>query len=122
MLCANMLKLEELSKFEKQWSVFMKSLEFFLLHRIPVSLEWGGKNIKESVYWFQHESDESSNSNVYEVAGRLVQNHFPGEFGSERLVQKVVDTILRQTARKEGDNKGKIIIMLPTNRTLYSGP
>lgn len=73
-----------------------------------MSLEWGGKSIKENVYWFEHESDESLNSNVYEVAGKLVQNHFPGEFGSERLVQKVVDTILRQTARKEGENKGEL--------------
>ncbi|KAK3709537.1 hypothetical protein QZH41_018987 [Actinostola sp. cb2023] len=72
----------------------------------PVSLDWGGTAIKENVYWFQYETDPSLNSNVYAVAQKLVQKYYPGEFGSERLVQKVVDTILRQTAKKEGENKG----------------
>ena len=62
--------------------------------------------MSETVYWFQYEQDPSLNSNVYDVAAKLVQKHFPGEFGSERLVQKVVDIILRQTARREGENKG----------------
>lgn len=72
----------------------------------PISLEWNGTTVKETVFWFQYEQDPSLNSNVYDVASKLVQKHFPGEFGSERLVQKVVDIILRQTARKEGENKG----------------
>lgn len=72
----------------------------------PISLEWGGKTVSETVYWFQYEQDPSLNSNVYDVAAKLVQKHFPGEFGSERLVQKVVDIILRQTAKREGENKG----------------
>lgn len=69
-------------------------------------MEWGGKTVSETVYWFQYERDPSLNSNVYDVATKLVQKHFPGEFGSERLVQKVVDIILRQTAKREGENKG----------------
>ncbi|XP_066272769.1 deubiquitinating protein VCPIP1-like [Branchiostoma lanceolatum] len=68
---------------------------------IPVTLEWGGKTIQEKVYWFQYETDTSLNSNVYEVATELVHKHFPGEFGSERLVKCVVDLILQQTAKKE---------------------
>ena len=72
----------------------------------PISLEWGGKTVSETVYWFQYERDPSLNSNVYDVATKLVQKHFPGEFGSERLVQKIVDIILRQTAKREGENKG----------------
>ena len=76
----------------------------------PISLEWGGKTVSETVYWFQYEQDPSLNSNVYDVAAKLVQKHFPGEFGSERLVQKVVDIILRQTARREGENKGLLLI------------
>jgi len=72
-------------------------------------LEWGGQTVSEVVYWFQYEQDTSLNSNVYDVAAKLVQKHFPGEFGSERLVQKVVDIILRQTAKKEGENKGENI-------------
>ncbi|XP_064634580.1 deubiquitinating protein VCPIP1-like isoform X2 [Lineus longissimus] len=66
----------------------------------PISLEWTGKVIVEKVVWWQYETDTSLNSNVFEVAQELVQKHFPGEFGSERLVQKVVDTILQQTALK----------------------
>jgi len=78
----------------------------FHLFSFPISLEWGGKTVSETVYWFQYERDLSLNSNVYDVATKLVQRHFPGEFGSERLVQKVVDIILRQTAKREGENKG----------------
>uniref|UniRef100_A0A2K6N6E9 ubiquitinyl hydrolase 1 n=2 Tax=Rhinopithecus TaxID=542827 RepID=A0A2K6N6E9_RHIBE len=35
---------------------------------------------------------------------KLVTKHFPGEFGSEILVQKVVHTILHQTAKKNPDD------------------
>ncbi|XP_013409530.1 deubiquitinating protein VCIP135 [Lingula anatina] len=64
---------------------------------LPLVLEWNGKVIPEKVYWFQHEEDSSLNSNVFDVAQRVVQKHFPGEFGSERLVQKVVNQILYLT-------------------------
>ncbi|KAL4225382.1 Deubiquitinating protein [Mactra antiquata] len=64
----------------------------------PISLQWGGKLVTEKIAWFQFESDPTLNSNVFEVAQSVVQKHFPGEFGSERLVQRVVDSILRQSA------------------------
>nr|XP_060631395.1 deubiquitinating protein VCPIP1 [Anolis sagrei ordinatus] len=70
----------------------------------PITLEWGGRVVRETVYWFQYESDQSLNSNVYDVAMKLVTKHFPGEFGSEILVQKVVNTILHQTAKKNPDD------------------
>lgn len=54
------------------------------------------------MYWFQYESDPSRNSNVYQVANKAVNDHFPGEFGSERLVQQVVDHILKVTENKVG--------------------
>ncbi|KAL2096808.1 hypothetical protein ACEWY4_006015 [Coilia grayii] len=68
---------------------------------LPVSLEWGGRAVRETVYWWQHESDSALNSNAYEVAARLVDAHFPGEFGSEPLVQKVVTSILQQTQDRQ---------------------
>lgn len=74
--------------------------------RFPITLDWAGQSVTETVHWFQYEPNPEDNSNVYDVAANLVQKHFPGEFGSERLVQKVVDIILRQTARKDGENKG----------------
>ena len=77
--------------------------------RFPVLLEWGGQTFRENAYWFQYENDPSLNSNVYDVASNLVQKHFPGEFGSERLVQKVVDILLRYTAKREGENRGGFI-------------
>ena len=78
-------------------------------YRFPITLEWGGQTFQENVYWFQNESDPSLNSNVYDVASRLVEKHFPGEFGSERLVLKVVNLILKYTARSEGENRGMIV-------------
>lgn len=72
----------------------------------PISMEWNGEVVTEKVVWFQYESDITLNSNVFEVAHKLVQKHFPGEFGSERLVQRVVDTILRHTAPKVKDKEG----------------
>lgn len=65
-------------------------------------MTWAGKTISIDVYWFQYESDPIRNSNVYQVASKAVCDHFPGEFGSERLVQQVVDHILRVTENKEG--------------------
>ncbi|XP_006824972.1 deubiquitinating protein VCPIP1-like [Saccoglossus kowalevskii] len=76
-----------------------------LPENLPVELTWGGKTVKETVYWFQYERDTSLNSNAYEIASALVQKHFPGEFGSERLVQSVAGTILKMTAKKEEEYK-----------------
>uniref|UniRef100_A0A672G0J2 Deubiquitinating protein VCPIP1 n=1 Tax=Salarias fasciatus TaxID=181472 RepID=A0A672G0J2_SALFA len=53
----------------------------------PITLEWGGRLVRETVYWFQYEADPALNSNVYDVAMKLVTKHFPGEFGSEILVR-----------------------------------
>ncbi|KAK1172751.1 hypothetical protein AOXY_G5409 [Acipenser oxyrinchus oxyrinchus] len=69
----------------------------------PITLEWSGRIVRETVYWFQYEIEPSLNSNVYDVAMKLVTKHFPGEFGSEILVQKVVNTILNHTAKKNPD-------------------
>uniref|UniRef100_A0A3Q3GXW2 Deubiquitinating protein VCPIP1 n=1 Tax=Labrus bergylta TaxID=56723 RepID=A0A3Q3GXW2_9LABR len=64
----------------------------------PITLEWG------------YEGDAALNSNVYDVAMKLVTKHFPGEFGSEILVQKVVNTILHHTAKKNPDEYNPVSI------------
>ncbi|XP_048832791.1 deubiquitinating protein VCPIP1 [Brienomyrus brachyistius] len=76
----------------------------------PITLEWGGRVVRETVYWFQFESDSALNSNVYDVAMKLVTKYFPGEFGSEVLVQKVVHTILHHTAKKNPDEYNPVTI------------
>ena len=48
--------------------------------------------------WFQGETNTALNSNAYDIASALVQKHFPGEFGSEKLVQQVVETILQNVS------------------------
>jgi hypothetical protein len=47
-------------------------------YRVPVSLDWNGMSIKETVYWFEGEDDASLNSNVFDVAQNVVNKHFPG--------------------------------------------
>ena len=84
----------------------MWGIQGLFVFSLPVTLEWGGRKIQEVAFWFQYESDPERNSNAFDVASKIVQKYFPGEFGSERLVKVVVDTILSQTASKEGDNKG----------------
>ncbi|XP_038859891.1 deubiquitinating protein VCPIP1 [Salvelinus namaycush] len=76
----------------------------------PITLEWGGRVVRETVYWFQYEVNVDLNSNVYDVAMKLVTKHFPGEFGSELLVQKVVNTILHHTAKKNPDEYNPVSI------------
>ncbi|XP_077414995.1 deubiquitinating protein VCPIP1 [Vanacampus margaritifer] len=76
----------------------------------PITLEWGGRAVRETVHWFQYEDDPPLNSNVYDVATKLVTKHFPGEFGSEILVQKVVDTILRHTAKRNPDEYNPVAV------------
>ncbi|XP_005099775.2 deubiquitinating protein VCIP135 [Aplysia californica] len=76
---------------------FWKGKEYDTIpKRVLVRMDWGGKVVEEFVYWFQDESDPTLDSNVYQMAQDLVHEHFPGEFGSERLVQRVVDQILLQ--------------------------
>ncbi|XP_006634063.2 deubiquitinating protein VCPIP1 [Lepisosteus oculatus] len=76
----------------------------------PITLEWGGRVVRETVYWFQYEAEPSLNSNVFDVAMKLVTKHFPGEFGSEILVQKVVNTILNHTAKKNPDEYNPVAV------------
>lgn len=57
------------------------------------------------MFWFEKESDPSLNSNVYEIATAVVQKHFPGAFGSETLVRKVVNKILRETELKKEEGR-----------------
>ncbi|XP_023229594.1 deubiquitinating protein VCIP135-like [Centruroides sculpturatus] len=71
--------------------------------QLPIILEWNDKVIHEIVTWFQYESDAALNSNVYDVASEVVQKHFPGAFGSERLIQRVVHQILEQTKEQTDD-------------------
>lgn len=74
----------------------------------PVILAYNGKTILETVHWFQNESDPFLNSNAFDVAGELVQKHFPG-FGTKVLESKVVDIILKRTTIKTSNssNEGK---------------
>lgn len=67
---------------------------------LPIRMEWQGETKEARVYWFEGESDPSLNSNAYQLASDAVNKHFPGEFGSERLVQQVVNMILKLTRKK----------------------
>ena len=78
----------------------LMSSHLSLCCRIPLSLTWNGKVESGMAHWFQFESDTERNSNVFQVANKIVSDKFPGEFGSERLVQQVVDQILHATASK----------------------
>ncbi|KAK1878559.1 Deubiquitinating protein VCIP135 [Dissostichus eleginoides] len=90
---------------------FWESKEYDNLpEAFPITLEWGGRVVRETVYWFQYEVEATLNSNVYDVAMKLVTKHFPGEFGSETLVQKVVNTILHHTAKKNPDEYNPVSI------------
>ncbi|XP_034411424.1 deubiquitinating protein VCIP135 [Cyclopterus lumpus] len=87
----------------------------------PITLEWGGRVVRETVYWFQYEAESALNSNVYDVAMKLVTKHFPGEFGSEILVQKVVNTILHHTAKKNPDEYNPVSIAGAHDQRLTDG-
>ena len=73
--------------------------------KIAVVLEWTGLTKNDFVYWFQHESNDALNSNAFELAQKVVQKHFPGEFGSERLVQRVVEQIFSIVIQYEPQEK-----------------
>ncbi|KAL8614225.1 hypothetical protein ACOMHN_026442 [Nucella lapillus] len=74
---------------------------------IQVPLEWGGKTQLDVVQWWENQSDPQLDSNVYQVAHDLVLKHFPGEFGIERLQQKIVSAILMLTASKDQKEGGE---------------
>uniref|UniRef100_A0A2C9M7I9 ubiquitinyl hydrolase 1 n=1 Tax=Biomphalaria glabrata TaxID=6526 RepID=A0A2C9M7I9_BIOGL len=86
--------------------------------RVKVDLEWGGRSFIRVLDWFQDQEDVNLNSNAYELAQNLVQELFPGEFGSERLVQRVVDQILQQTQIPEMDTNS--IVPKSSGRTSAS--
>ncbi|XP_033112608.1 deubiquitinating protein VCIP135-like [Anneissia japonica] len=69
-----------------------------------VDFSWKGQKIEETVAWFQDESDPSLNSNAFQIATSLVQKYFPGEFGSENVVQNLVASILQNTAKREQES------------------
>ena len=75
--------------------------------RIPVKLEWNNVTKTDFVYWFQYEN-ESLNSNAFELAQDMVQKHFPGVFGSERLVEKVVDQIFCYVVSEEPKTENEL--------------
>ena len=72
-------------------------------------MQWNGQKVEEEVLWFEYESDPGLKSNAYEIASGLVQKHFPGEFGSELLIKKVVDRILQETALKQKEEQGNVV-------------
>jgi hypothetical protein len=43
-------------------------------------MPYGDKLVRDTVAFFQDESDPALNSNAYEEAGKLVQKHFPGPY------------------------------------------
>lgn len=53
-------------------------------------MEWNGEVVSEKVVWFQYESDITLNSNVFEVAQKLVQKHFPGIYTSAWSTEKIL--------------------------------
>ena len=47
-------------------------------HRIPLSLTFGNRTVQLTVHWFQRESDPERNSNAYDIAQKVINDHFPG--------------------------------------------
>jgi deubiquitinating protein VCIP135 len=70
-----------------------------LPRKLRLPLSWNNQSVEAEVYWFEGESDPSLNSNAYNIASHVVEKYFPGEFGSERLVQSAVDAIIKGTAK-----------------------
>ncbi|GFG29306.1 hypothetical protein Cfor_03734 [Coptotermes formosanus] len=88
---------------------------------IPVMMTWKGREATEIIAWFQYEGDPKLNSNVFQVASYVVQKHFPGEFGSERLVQKVVTQILELSKLLDAKRKqsGSSAAQVPALKIYY---
>ena len=59
--------------------------------------------METEIYWFENESDPSLNSNAYDIARTVVAKAFPGDFGSEHLVQSAVNVIIKSTTKKSTD-------------------
>lgn len=86
-----------------------------------VPLVWKGQTIEEDVVWFERDSDPALNSNAFKIAESLVNKHFSGEFGTEQLVQKVVESILQNTASKEPSFQPPSLTDMPSTSQSGSG-
>ncbi|GAB1607956.1 deubiquitinating protein VCIP135-like [Argonauta hians] len=64
------------------------------------------KTITATVEWFHQESDPQCNSNAFTVAEHILQEHFPGEFLSQLLIQYVADQLLQVTAHLAHTSSG----------------
>ena len=59
-------------------------------------MEFNQRQVDTKVAWFQDDSNPSLNSNAYEVAGKIVNEFFPGDFGSETIIRGVVDMLIKR--------------------------
>jgi len=89
--------------------------------KVPILLEWNNTKKEDFVYWFQFEADDTLNSNAFTLGHQLVKKHFPGEFGSERLVEKVVDQIFCFVLKDSPEDKS-IPCISTTNDLFGSDP
>ncbi|XP_065191059.1 deubiquitinating protein VCPIP1-like [Sycon ciliatum] len=74
-------------------------------YRFEVVLDWNDTRIPVMVDWFDNESDPEYNSNAYKIASELVNKHFPADFGSTRLMERVVQQIFRKVESNEKRTK-----------------
>ncbi|KAI6647342.1 Deubiquitinating protein [Oopsacas minuta] len=63
---------------------------------IPIRLEFNQRQVDTKVAWFQDDSDPNLNSNAYDIAGKIVNEYYPGEFGSESIIRGVVDMLIKR--------------------------
>ena len=59
-------------------------------------MEFNQRQVDTKVAWFQDDSNPSLNSNAYEIAGKIVNEFFPGDFGSESIIRGVVDMLIKR--------------------------
>ena len=80
----------------------LNTLQFssLIVCRFKLPLTWNGQTVESEIHWFENESDPALNSNAYEIARAVVAKEFPGDFGSERLVQSAVNVIIKSTSKK----------------------
>ena len=89
------------------------------LLRVPIRLEFNQRQVDTKIAWFQDDSNPSLNSNAYDIAGKIVNEFFPGDFGSEGLIRGVVDMILKRVSQfnsqlelqRNGSKKNEEIIV-----------
>lgn len=83
----------------------LNTLQFpsLIVCRFKLPLTWNGQTVESEIYWFENESDPALNSNAYDIARAVVAKEFPGDFGSEHLVQSAVNVIIKSTSKKSTD-------------------